>query len=72
MSKELVKFTQLALLNLSNNKIKKIQHLNTGNLAKSLKVLNLSDNAILKMEGLDTLESLEQLNLSNIMKLSRW
>lgn len=64
MSRELVKFAQLAHLNLSANKIKRIQHLNTGNFAKSLRVLNLADNAIQKMEGLDTLESLEQLNLS--------
>lgn len=43
-------FTQLTHLNLSDNKIKKIQNLNTGNFNKTLKVLNLSKPNIIEVK----------------------
>ena len=45
----------LNVLEMSKNKIKKIEHINFGAISKHLRVLNLSYNKIAKMEGLDNL-----------------
>lgn len=50
ISKEITKFKHLRHLNLSDNRIKKIENLNTGNLNSTLKVLNLSRAIMIKVK----------------------
>ncbi len=66
--KDIFEQTQLKILLLSNNHLKKLEGLEH---LKALKTLEVSGNQISKLEGLDKLASLQTLNISrnNISKL---
>lgn len=76
MSKELQSLDYLSVLELGANKIKKIKNINTGQIAKSMKVLNLSNyyliQATIKYKKLRVLIALKtfRYSISATMKFS--